>query len=142
VKYELPRFFGITKTLRPVFRLPPLALAEDEDEADVDADDEAAADVAAALLEEEEEDDEQAAAAGATSKSGRASHVARLGLMVCILSILNWCSAGLLWLRIVESGFGWACLRRAVKRLETVGYGAMPPAAGTWRRPSARARPR
>jgi hypothetical protein len=39
--------------------------------------------------EEEDEDDEQAATAGATNKSGRASHVARLSLMVCILSIFG-----------------------------------------------------
>jgi hypothetical protein len=80
VKYELPRFFGITKTLRPVFRPPLDALAEEEEEA--------AADVAGVEeVDEEEEDDEQAARAGATNKSGRASHVARLSLIVCILSI-------------------------------------------------------
>ena len=89
VKYELPRFFGITKTLSPVFTLPPdAAVAEDEEEA---AGDEAAAEVAGAVVDEEEdEDDEQAATAGATNKSGRASHVARLSLMVCILSIFGW----------------------------------------------------
>jgi hypothetical protein len=84
----LPRFFGITKTLSPVFRLPPdAAVAEDEEAAG----DEAAADVAGVVVDEEEdEDDEQAATAGATNKSGRASHVARLSLMVCILSIFGW----------------------------------------------------
>jgi hypothetical protein len=83
----LPRFFGITKTLRPVFRPPLDALAEDEEEAEV----EAAADVAGVEVEAEvdEEDDEQAARAGATNKSGRASHVARLSLIVCILSIFG-----------------------------------------------------
>jgi len=75
--------------LRPVFRLPlDAAVAVDED------DEEAAADVAgveaaAAAEVDDEEDDEQAARAGATNKSGRASHVARLSLMVCILSIFG-----------------------------------------------------
>jgi hypothetical protein len=85
----LPRFFGITKTLRPVFRLPlDAAVAVDEEEA---AGDEAAADVAGVVVVvDEEEDDEQAARAGPTNKSGRASHVARLSLIVCILSIFGW----------------------------------------------------
>jgi hypothetical protein len=84
----LPRFFGITKTLRPVFRLPPDAAAVEEEEEE-EAGEEAAADVAGVLVDEEE-DDEQAATAGATNRSGRASHVARLSLMVCILSIFGW----------------------------------------------------
>jgi hypothetical protein len=86
----LPRFFGITKTLRPVFRLPPdaaVAVEEAEEEALAAAD---VAGVEAAAEVDEEEDDEQAATAGATNKSGRASHVARLSLMVCILSIFGW----------------------------------------------------
>jgi hypothetical protein len=87
VKYELPRFFGITKTLRPVLRAPPDAAAEEAEEA---AGDEAAADVAGVVVVDEEEDDEQAARAGATNMSGRASHVARLSLIVCILSIFGW----------------------------------------------------
>jgi hypothetical protein len=84
----LPRFFGITKTLRPVFREPDAAAVEEEEAAG----DEAAADVAGVVVvvDEEEEDDEQAARAGATNKSGRASHVARLSLIVCILSIFGW----------------------------------------------------
>jgi Ca2+/H+ antiporter len=51
----------------------------------------AAADAAAVegADEDEEDDDEQAARAGATNRSGRASHVARLSLIVCILSIFG-----------------------------------------------------
>jgi hypothetical protein len=72
--------------LRPVFTLPlDAAVAVDDEE------EEAGADVAGveAAAEVDEEDDEQAAMAGATNKSGRASHVARLSLMVCILSIFG-----------------------------------------------------
>jgi hypothetical protein len=73
----------MTKTLRPVLS-PPDAPAEEE----VDA----AADAAAVegADEDEEDDDEQAASAGATNRSGTASHVARLSLIVCILSIFFW----------------------------------------------------
>jgi hypothetical protein len=83
VKYELPRFLGMTKTLRPVLSAPPDAAAEDEVEAAADAAAVAGVDV------DDEDDDEQAASAGATNRSGRASHVARLSLMVCILSIFG-----------------------------------------------------
>jgi hypothetical protein len=46
VKYGFPRFFGITKTFRPVFS--PLAEADEVDEADDDDDD-------AAVVELEDE---------------------------------------------------------------------------------------
>jgi hypothetical protein len=85
VKYEFPRFLGMTKTLRPDLSEPPAAAAEDE--AEVEAAAEAGAVVG--VLADEEEDDEQAASAGATNRSGRASHVARLSLIVCILSIFG-----------------------------------------------------
>jgi hypothetical protein len=86
VKYEFPRFLGMTKTLRPDLSEPPDAAAEDEAEV------EAAADAAAVegADDDEEDDDEQAASAGPTNRSGRASHVARLSLIVCILSIFGW----------------------------------------------------
>jgi hypothetical protein len=86
VKYEFPRFLGMTKTLRPVLSAPPDAAAEDEAEVEAAAD---AAAVAGVDDDEEEDDDEQAASAGATNRSGRASHVARLSLIVCILSIFG-----------------------------------------------------
>jgi hypothetical protein len=90
VKYEFPRFLGMTKTLRPVLSAPPAAADEDEDGAEAEV--EAAADAGAVVgvLAGEEEDDEQAARAGATNRIGRASHVARLSLIVCILSISGW----------------------------------------------------
>jgi hypothetical protein len=94
VKYEFPRFLGMTKTLRPVLSAPPAAADEDGAEAEVEAAAvvEAAADAGAVVgvLAGEEEDDEQAARAGATNRSGRASHVARLSLIICILSIFGW----------------------------------------------------
>jgi hypothetical protein len=69
-----------------------VAVDEEEAAGDEAAGDEAAADVAGVVVVvvEEEEDDEQAARAGATNMSGRASHVARLSLIVCILSIFGW----------------------------------------------------
>jgi hypothetical protein len=73
----------MTKTLRPVLS-PPDALADEDVDAAADAGAVEGAD------EDEEDDDEQAASAGATNRSGRASHVARLSLIVCILSIFGW----------------------------------------------------
>jgi hypothetical protein len=64
VKYEFPRFFGMTKTFRPVFR-PPDELAEADDDAGV------------VELDELEDDDEQAASR-TDATSGRVSHA--LGL--------------------------------------------------------------
>src|ERR1700722_35125 len=71
----------MTKTLRPDLSEPPEAAAGDEAEV------EAAAEAGGAGARGE--DDEQAASAGATNRSGRASHVARLSLIVCILSIFG-----------------------------------------------------
>jgi hypothetical protein len=81
VKYEFPRFFGITNTLSPVFRVPDVVAPADED---------AAAEVAA----EDEgvelgDDDEQAASTGDMNTGRRASHVARLSLIDLILSIVG-----------------------------------------------------
>jgi hypothetical protein len=73
----------MTKTLRPVLS-PPDALAEEDVEAAAEAE------AVDGVDEDEEDDDEQAASAGRASRSGTASHVARLGLMVCILSIFGW----------------------------------------------------
>jgi hypothetical protein len=73
----------MTKTLRPVLS-PPDAPAEEDVEAAGDAAAVEGAD------EDEEDDDEQAASAGRAIRSGRASHVARLSLIVCILSIFGW----------------------------------------------------
>src|SRR5580658_2583023 len=61
VKYEFPRFFGMTKTFRPVFR-PPDELEE------ADADDDGVVE-----LDELEDDDEQAASR-TDATSGRVSH--------------------------------------------------------------------
>jgi hypothetical protein len=61
VKYEFPRFFGITKTFRPVF-IPPAADDDDDD----DDDD-------AAELGDDELDDEHAASRIGTITSGTAS---------------------------------------------------------------------
>src|SRR5580692_4523319 len=57
VKYEFPRFLGMTKTLRPDLSEPPDAADEDDEEV------EAAADAAAVVGadDDEEDDDEQAA---------------------------------------------------------------------------------
>jgi hypothetical protein len=73
----------MTKTLRPVLS-PPDAPADEDVDAAADAGAVEGAD------EDEEDADEQAASAGATNRSGRASHVARLSLIGCILSIFGW----------------------------------------------------
>jgi hypothetical protein len=62
VKYEFPRFFGITKTFRPVFS-PPAADDDDDDDDDDDA----------AELGDDELDDEHAASRIGTITSGTAS---------------------------------------------------------------------
>jgi hypothetical protein len=74
-----PRFFGITKTFRPVFS-PAAADAVDEDDADDDDDDDAAADV------ELEPDELQAASRIDARASGTASPAVCLSF-IRILSI-------------------------------------------------------
>jgi hypothetical protein len=78
VKYELPRFFGMTKTFRPVLR-PPEALVLDEPVLDAPALDAAEDAVEVAGAEELEELELQAATATvATIGSASASFFARL----------------------------------------------------------------
>jgi len=69
VKYEFPRFFGMTKTFRPVFSPPE---AEEE---------EAAADEAAGADEDELDADEHAVSRIDTVTSGRASHAVCLSFI-------------------------------------------------------------
>jgi len=69
VKYEFPRFFGTTKTFRPVFRPP-----DELEEADADDDD------VVVELDELEDDDEQAASR-TDATSGRVSHALGLSFM-------------------------------------------------------------
>ena len=92
VKYELPRFFGMTKTLRPVLR-PLAAAAPDEpapDAAGLDAAEDAAELAGAAGLEELEELELQAASAiVAVMGSASASFLARL--RVITLYPFNFC---------------------------------------------------
>jgi hypothetical protein len=69
VKYEFPRFFGMTKTFRPVFS--PEEDAEDDEEEDEDA----------AALGDDELDDEHAASRTGTMTSGTASPAVCLNLI-------------------------------------------------------------
>jgi hypothetical protein len=85
VKYEFPRFFGITKTLRPVLR-PPVAAALDEPPAGAlalvlaaaDEDDAAGAEELGAVEVVDELELQADSATVAATGSARASHVARL----------------------------------------------------------------
>jgi hypothetical protein len=84
VKYELPRFFGMTKTFRPVFR-PAVEAALDEPALDAPALDEpalalddAGADELAEVVELEELEVQAATATVATMGSASASFLARL----------------------------------------------------------------
>jgi hypothetical protein len=70
VKYEFPRFFGTTKTLRPFFSAPEAA-GDDEDE--LVAEDDAAGD--------ELDDEEHAASRTDTMTRDTASHAVCLSFM-------------------------------------------------------------
>jgi hypothetical protein len=71
----LPRFFGITKTFRPVLRLPEL-LEPPEPEPELPE-----PELPEPELPEPLDDEEQAASSGAATRSGTASHVARLSFI-------------------------------------------------------------
>src|SRR5579863_5225538 len=70
VKYEFPRFFGITKTFRPVLRPP-----DELEEADAPDDD------GGAELDELEDDDDEQAASRTDATTGRVSHALCLSFM-------------------------------------------------------------
>jgi hypothetical protein len=78
VKYELPRFFGMTKTFRPVFR-PAVEAPLDEPALDAALElDDAGADELAEVAELEELELQAATATVATIGSASASFLARL----------------------------------------------------------------
>ncbi len=126
VKYELPRFFGMTKTFRPVFR-PAVEAALDEPALDAAALDDAGADELAEVAELEELELQAATATVATMGSASASFLARLrvislypfnsfaGILRGLVGLVA--SAGLRWATAGGSGGG----RRTARGLRWAG---------------------
>src|ERR1700733_15383362 len=106
-KYELPRFFGMTKTFRPVFR-PAVEAALDEPALDAAALDDAGADELAEVAELEELELQAATATVGTMGSASASFLARL--RVISLYPFNSFAGDTSWLvgLVASAGLRWA----------------------------------